>query len=306
MTQLNISAVSKIRTALRRGTGAVLLFVLAGCSAFQTETTSPEKPKSTAVALPPIASPGKYAHRESQYVFYSDYPLESNLPLFKELGELREQICSELKLPLHTSNNFIQVFLFEDEERYEKFMRSRYSELPVRRAFFIKQPRNTGGMDDLLVFTYRGKDMRQDLRHELTHGFLHSVLKDVPLWLDEGLAEIYELSPEKNGVNRDHLTQIRTGLFEPDMAKLEQLSEVKQMLRPQYREAWAWVHFMLRGKPESKAVLLSYLQQLRNPNPPGQLLPKLREVYPEPNEAMVEHLSKMEAPRSVRASSEKP
>ena len=49
----------------------------------------------------------------------------------------------------------------------------------------------------------------------------------------------------------------------PDLAKLEKLTLVSQMERPQYREAWAWVHFMLHSKPESKAVLLSYLQQLR-------------------------------------------
>ena len=90
------------------------------------------------------------------------------------------------------------------------------------------------------------------------------------------------------------------------MAKLEQLSEVKQMQRPEYRESWAWVHLMLRGKPEMKSVLLSYLQQLRLPSSSGQLLPKLREACPSPSAALLEHLGKMEIPRNERVAAEKP
>ena len=55
------------------------------------------------------------------------------------------------------------------------------------------QPRRFGGEEDLLVYTYWGDRIQQDLRHELTHALLHSVLKDVPLWLDEGLAEYFEM-----------------------------------------------------------------------------------------------------------------
>jgi hypothetical protein len=220
------------------------------------------------------------------------------------LGELRDQVFKELQLP--ESNTIIQVFLFEDQERYEKFMRSRYPDLPVRRAFFIKQPRHTGGTDDLLVFTYWHEEIRKDLRHELTHGLLHSALRDVPLWLDEGLAEVFELPPENQGVNSDHLRKVRANTFKTDLTKLEQLGEVKQMQRPEYCEAWAWTHLMLRGRPEAKAVLLSYLQQLRAPNPPGPIQPKLREVLGgTPDEALAAHLAKLEQPRTARASGEK-
>ena len=41
-----------------------------------------------------------------------------------------------------------------------------------------------------------GDHLRTDLRHELTHALLHGVLKDVPLWLDEGLAGFFELPPD--------------------------------------------------------------------------------------------------------------
>ena len=185
------------------------------------------------------------------------------------------------------------VYLFEDEKRYERYMKAKYPDLPRRRAFFVAQPRSVGGSEDLMVFTFWGEHVRKDLRHELTHALLHSVLKDVPLWLDEGLAEYYEVPPERWGVSASHLEQLRRDDFKPNLARLEQLCQVQQMTPAEYREAWAWTHLMLRGKPEVRAVLLKYLQQLRsNPNP-GPLQPRLAEVLPAPEEALEKHLAQL-------------
>ena len=38
--------------------------------------------------------------RLSQYVFYSDFPLETSDPLFRELEDLPEQLQRELHLPM--------------------------------------------------------------------------------------------------------------------------------------------------------------------------------------------------------------
>src|SRR5437660_8080799 len=172
-------------------------------------------------------------------------------------------------------------------------MRGRYPDLPRRRAFFVAQPRSAGGSEELLVYTFYGEHIRQDLRHELTHAMLHSVLKDVPLWLDEGLAEYFELSPDACGVNRAHLALMRRDGLTPDMARLEQLSQVQQMNPAEYREAWAWVHLMLHGPPEVKAVLTGYLQQLRFNPSPGNLRPRLASVLPEFNDALYQHLAEL-------------
>jgi hypothetical protein len=51
-------------------------------------------------------------------------------------------------------------------------------------------------------------------------------------------------------------------------------------------------------------VLLAYLQQLRGPNPPGLLPPKLRETSAKPQELLVEHLARLEPARVARASDE--
>lgn len=239
----------------------------------------------------PTPPPGKNQVRVSQFLFISDSDLKGERDLFNELARLRDQVYKELKLP--ESQTLVQVYVFEDREHYEQYMRAKYPDLPKRRAFFIQQPRSVGGAEDLLVFTYRGERIREDLRHELTHALLHSVLKAVPLWLDEGLAEYFEVPPECQGVNFAHLDQIRRGehgLFRPELSRLEQISQVHNMTPAEYREAWAWVHLMLRGRPDGKAVLVKYLQQLRNTENPGPLAPALAKVYPAPDEALSRHV----------------
>src|SRR5262249_46007409 len=183
----------------------------------------------------PLTAPSKRSLRVSQFVFMSNFELRAELPIFKELEAMRDQIHRELQLP--SNNTVVQVYLFEDRDRYERFMKARYPELPKRRAFFVAQPRTVGSGDDLLVYTYWGDRVQQDLRHELTHAVLHTVLKDVPLWLDEGLAEYYELPVDWKGVNFQHLEQMRRTTFKPSLERLGQRSQVPKIGPPEERNA---------------------------------------------------------------------
>src|SRR5262245_60111414 len=258
------------RHPLRWAVVGCALAALAGCESLVRMGRDDQPPVAT-VSPPPL--PGKAgAQRVSQFVFYSDTPLKQNAPLFAELSRLRDQVFHDLQLP--PSNTVIQVYLFDDQDKYERYMRYRYPELPKRRAFFVAHPGMPGGPRELLVFTYWGDHLRQDLRHELTHALLNSVLREVPLWLDEGFAEFFEQPPERNGLNPMHLDALRREPRGVDLAALERGDQVQQMGRPQYQEAWAWTHLMLRGTPQARAALLGYLQQLREPNPAGPLSPR--------------------------------
>jgi hypothetical protein len=268
------------------------LLLVVGCHSFKLMGEQPDRPERDPGPTPP----GKHSYRLSQYVFLSDFEVRRDLPIFHELAILRDQVYKELQLP--NANTVVQVYLFEDRDHYERFMRARYPDLPRRRAFFVAQPRSVGGTEDLLVYTYWGDRIQEDLRHELTHALLHSVLKDVPLWLDEGLAEYFEVPTDWNGSNYHHVNLLRhgpSGPSRPDLARLEQMSQVQQMTPAEYREAWAWVHLLLRDKPDAKAVLLAYLQQLRTNPSPGPISPRLAAVYPSLEEAYERHLEQLEA-----------
>jgi Protein of unknown function (DUF1570) len=247
--------------------------------------------------MDPGSLPGKFQTRVSQYLFLADFEIPRDKPLFKELADMRDQVQKTLQLP--SSINLVQVYLFEDGERYERFMKTKYPDLPKRRAFFIAQPRPMGG-EELLVYTYwgNGDRIQQDLRHELTHALLHSVLKDVPLWLDEGLAEYFEIPKTKTAVNLEHMKQLRHGPSGPvqgDLNRLEQMTQVDQMSPAEYREAWAWVHLMLHSNDDARKVLVSYLKELRSTKNPGPLRPRLTTVFPSPETALTRHLMLLDA-----------
>ncbi len=291
----------RFRSRLVLAALAVLFGAVAGCETVRTDAPAPPaRSADAAPAVPPspsivpITSPGKYHTRRDYYVLYHDFELDKTDPLFGELDALPEQVFGELKLP--PSTTVVQVFLFDTQERYERYMRKNFSYLPTRRAYFLAVPR-PGGADELKIFTWMGEHLATDLRHELTHALLRSVLKEVPLWLDEGLAGYFELPPSQEGVNPQHLDTLLRTPFQPNLARLEKLKQVAEMEKPEYREAWAWVHLMLRSGPAAKKVLHQYLQALRTDPNPGPLLPRLREAVPDPEQALVDHLAAVEMPK---------
>jgi len=293
----------RFRSRLVLAALAALFGAAAGCETLRHAPPPPpprdaDSGSAPAPTLPPatasVAPPGKHATRRDYYVLYHDFELDKTDPLFAELDALPEQVFGELKLP--SGNTVVEVFIFDTPERYERYMLKNYPNLPKRRAYFLAGTRP--GVDELRIYTWMGDHILTDLRHELTHALLRSVLKDVPLWLDEGLAGYFELPPHQNGVNPQHLDALLHSPFRPNLARLEKFTEVAQMEKPEYREAWAWVHMMLRSGPGAKKVLVQYLQALRTDPKPGPLLPKLSEAVPEPEQALVDYLATVESPKA--------
>ena len=140
--------------------------------------------------------PGSELIRD-QLIFHTNFRLPRRHRLVERLARSRETLTTTLKLP--TSDEPIHVFLFENESRYRLFLRHHHPYLPDRRAFFVK--RDTS----LNIFAHWGDRVAEDLQHEVIHGYLHSVVPDVPLWIDEGLAEFYEVGLSQRGVNRPHI-----------------------------------------------------------------------------------------------------
>lgn len=251
----------------------------------------------------PATRPAAHATRVGPYVFHTDFKLDTREPLFRELETLPDQIEAELRVP--TGGSLIRVFLYEHEAQYHAFLKAKDPKLPLRSAYFFAEPaRGLGQPPDLHVYTWAGPRLKTDLRHELTHALLHGTLKGVPLWLDEGLAGFFEQPPGNDGVNPSHLDALRTpdpvhgGAFRGDLARLEKMSTVNQMGRPEYQEAWAWVHFMLRDA-KARPVLLDYLQSLRVSANPGPLQPKLEAAVGNASVPMLAYLAKLDLPAPV-------
>ncbi|MCA9060794.1 MAG: hypothetical protein KDA85_19915 [Planctomycetaceae bacterium] len=223
----------------------------------------------------------------------SDVPVQPDGPLVQELEFLQIQISDTLQLP--EPRDRVHVYLFSDEASYRHYMHLTWPDLPPRRAYFVGTPR------ELAVYSFNSPQVLEDLRHEFTHGLLHANLLNVPLWLDEGLAEYFEVrGPLPGGPHNVHLQtleQAQANNWHPNLFRLEMISDFRDLTQRDYAESWAWVHLCLNGNDSLKQTLLEYLAELQTRRNPRRLLPSVEAVAPDYSSLLLTHIDQMEQVR---------
>lgn len=215
---------------------------------------------------------------------HANFSLAQEETLLEELALLQQDLAGVLGAKQSKEN--VHLFLFHTKETYQAYLKQYFPRVPYRRALYIKA-RGPG-----MVFAFQGDEFAIDVRHETTHALLHAWLPSVPLWLDEGLAEYFEASRDERPAGNPHLAtvqaMIRYGQF-PRLEELEKLRTIDEMGRDEYRDAWAWTHFMLHGPREAGEELRRYLDDLAAGGEIGPLSERLRRRLPDLNRRMVDH-----------------
>ncbi|MBI1314390.1 hypothetical protein GC176_24100 [bacterium] len=225
-----------------------------------------------------------------RFLVRSEFPIGGDDELAEFLRHLDQHEADLVAtLRLKPSDQPIVINLFTSRRGFLRAIRSVAPEATNRRAVFVR------GDDAGRVYCYRHGELLTDLRHELTHAILHSMLPFLPLWLDEGLAEYFETPPTERASG--HPSQQRVALavkfgltWRPNLTKLEAKNELSEVSLASYREAWAWVHFLLHGPPEVTQLLQRYLLTIQAEQPPGPFSAHLRQVVPDPERALTTHL----------------
>jgi hypothetical protein len=190
---------------------------------------------------------------------HADFPLDEQHPLIAELAELRLRVAEATALP--PAEQTVQVRVFSSPERLHAYRVERFPGFPARRAFFVKQHGR------LEVCASWGERAAEDLRHETTHAWLHASVGELPLWLDEGLAEYFESPAAADGWHAEHaklLTkELRRG-WRPNLRRLESISASGEMTQLDYAESWAWTWLLLNTAPPRRELLQRHLHALRD------------------------------------------
>jgi hypothetical protein len=222
-----------------------------------------------------------------QLVVHSDFDMRHR-PLLDELAAQRKQLSKRLNLPV--SKEPIHVYLFDSPSEYRAYIDRHYPGFPERRAFFVEDGSN------LAVYAQWGDRIDEDLRHEVAHGYLHAIVPEIPLWIDEGVAEYFETAAEDNGLNRPHVELLvglhQQGQWTPVLSRLDELAEPSDMAQQDYAESWAWIHWLLDTTPERRKVLHDYFADLRKETPESPTLAeRIRAAEPTPEIALLTHLA---------------
>ncbi len=219
--------------------------------------------------------PTKYQVRTGPFIVFSNTPMVENPPAVRCLESLERDMARELGLRPPADQDPVEIYVLDDRQHFEHFLKFYYPELPQRRAFFIAKGTQR------VVYTYASPRLEEDLRHEATHALLHGAFGDLPLWLDEGLAEYFETDLSRPDAERPRLELIAAdlrGRWSPNLERLESLRDIRQMTQRDYREAWGWVHLLLHGPEAGKSLLMAYLGQSDRAEAGARLRPRLAEA----------------------------
>ncbi len=203
--------------------------------------------------------PTRYQIAAGPFLIFSNFPMSEDPAAVHCLQALERDLKQQLDFQAGLEQDPVEIYVLDDRNAFAHFLKFYYPELPPRRAFFLAQGQQR------VVYTYSSPRLEEDLRHEATHALLHGSFGDLPLWLDEGLAEYFETDLTRPGAELDRLETFNkdlTGGWTPDLERLASLSDIRQMTPRDYREAWAWVHLFLKGPGSGKGVLIGSLNDL--------------------------------------------
>lgn len=222
------------------------------------------------------------------YLIRSEFPLRDVHELVQDLGDLQADI--EHALRLKCQPQAIQIHLFSSKRTYDDYLSVRIPEGLKRQALYVP------GTDAGRVYAYRNRNLETDVRHETTHALLHTALPYVPIWIDEGLAEYFEVPAAMRAKGNPHRKELQTAIrfqrWKPNLAELEGNRKLLDMGKDDYRDAWGIVHFLLHGPAEARDALEVYFEEIQSGAAPTPLSESLRRAIPKLDQAIVDHLMK--------------
>ena len=244
-----------------------------------------------------LSRPLVAAERSSQWPFevtaglfriHADFEISAKAELLSELDRLSGDVTKLLELNL--PQTMVHVVIFSSAEEYRRYMAHYYPALPERRALFIQQ-RGTG-----MLFAHRHADLATDLRHETVHAILNDRTDPLPLWLDEGLAEYFEVPAADRWSGHTHLIELQAlegHAPRSNLETLEALEQVSGMRSEHYRDAWSWIHFLLHRRMSTRRILVAHLRQLRAARPAPPLSRTIAAQIPNWREEFSDHFQRV-------------
>lgn len=210
------------------------------------------------------------------FVCWGNFDLKEVEPQLASLAEVHQELNVRLKLP--TIQQWIEVYIFDSDQTWRTFLKRHHPTIPYRRALFIKR---VGQRCQL--FVCRTGQFGVDIRHEGTHALIDSAVEGVPEWLHEGLAEYFEVLPANRQTGSDWFEATKRNAkmgTSRKLPSLERLQNGMAMTNTDYRDAWAWVNFLMNGPPEVRGVLAEtfadYARGVQGPSVSKRVNSKMR------------------------------
>lgn len=164
----------------------------------------------------------------------------------------------------------IRVYVFPNDRAFQPY-KHLYHGAPATMsgAFYAR-----ADLDVLTLHGARGGEARLTVQHEYVHAVLRNNLPGLPLWLEEGLAELYSTFEVVSGKPRLgraipwHLRTLKKGTLLPlaDLLAADTASALYQEFDDQgmfYARAWELVHHLFERPGSGHRQAFAYAAQVR-------------------------------------------
>ena len=159
-----------------------------------------------------------------------------------------------------------RVYIFSSETGFDEYVGDVIGPLPLHASGLY-----TPTYKQLLLWNLPERsEVFKTARHEGFHQFFDTVIDDAPIWLNEGMADYFEVGlterglPSEGKIQPRHLRALKTlrRSIKP-VRKLMTMSRVRFYSNPQvhYAQSWAMVRF-LRSSRKHKKVLADLIDRL--------------------------------------------
>ncbi|MEQ8762802.1 MAG: DUF1570 domain-containing protein [Planctomycetota bacterium] len=169
-------------------------------------------------------------------------------------------------LPLPEAKGKFTAYLFSGEASYQAYLKE---------VNGTTRPHTAGlynaALRQLLIWNVPDRQqMLRTVRHEAFHQYLDRLSPQAPVWLNEGLAEYYEVEPDgsrrtNEGVVRgDHLRTLAKGILPIEaLIELGDQGFYFEDFERHYAQSWALVHFLRHESEDSRKRFQQVLETAR-------------------------------------------
>jgi len=199
--------------------------------------------------------------------------------LAKHIDAVYEEYDRRFKsFPVRNAKAF-PLFLFERHQDYLDFFKSIGMNASNSGGMFFR----TAKEDGLATFVggHSMREVEQTLQHEGFHQFAYArIAKDLPSWVNEGIAQYFEVAYLARGhlvtgiTDADHLLRVQRAIRDDKLLPLEalltmnarewssRLTSGDDMARTMYDQSWSLVHFLIESGSGRADLLEKYLRAL--------------------------------------------
>ena len=214
--------------------------------------------------------PQSFVAKTRHYVVTSNLDKPTSERAARVLEESLRAYQSDLGWLDHDDSRRYSVYLFAGEAGYQRYCKKILgSAVPHTAGLYAPE------LGQLLIWNLPDREaMWRTVRHEALHQYLDQVVGDTPIWLNEGLAEYYEVGERSAGRFRGgpiHRLHVRV-LLERGLVPLAtflalDVARFRADSQRHYAQSWAIVRFLLQGRTQHRQIFRSLFEQLENADP---------------------------------------